>query len=109
MISLRLFEHVHFTAAGVGTGATGAGASRSSTSTSQPLDIGIPVPSVYCPIRWHVGGPYGTKIIPVGSLPSMHLNVASPHRDRRSTVLPFGTPISRISWAFMCIVDTVAL
>src|SRR5688572_6534598 len=34
-----------------------AGASSSSTSTSQPLERGMPVPSVYCPINRHVGGP----------------------------------------------------
>ena len=39
----------------------------------------------------------------------MHLNVASPHKDRTSTVLPLGTPISLMSSAFMCMVDTVAL
>ena len=49
-----------------------------STSTSQPLEVGIPVPSVLPPMSRHVGGPYGTKIIPWGILPSVARNRASP-------------------------------
>src|SRR5262245_15263414 len=86
-----------------------AGRSSSSTSTSHPLDRCMPVPSVYCPIKRQVGGPYGMKIIPFGVLPSTHLKVSSPHNDRTRTVLPFGTPISFISSGCITIVLTVAL
>src|SRR5205823_4418185 len=86
----------------------GVPAAINSTSTSHPLESGMPVPSVCCPIRRHVGGPYGTKIMPRGILPSMHLKVVSPHGDLTRTVLPEGTPISFMSSGCMVMVPTVA-
>src|SRR6188768_2471019 len=79
------------------------------TSTSQPFDVGIPVPSVSPPISLHVGGPYGTKIIPSGILPAAHLNSASPNSVRTRAICPSANPISAISSAAIVIVLVRAL
>src|SRR5262249_45093737 len=70
---------------------------QGTTSTSQPFDVGIPVPSVSPPISLHVGGPYGTKIIPSGTLPAWHLNAASPNSVRTTAICPSASPNSAIS------------
>src|SRR5688500_9127883 len=56
-----------------------------STSTSHPFDVGIPVPSVAWPMIRQVGGPYGTKIIPCGTFPSLHTKLAVPVSERTRT------------------------
>ncbi len=68
-----------------------------STVTSQPLDVGIPVPSVSPPISLHVGGPYGTKIIPSGTFPPSQTNSADPNSVLTFTASPSLRPRSAMS------------
>src|SRR5579871_732431 len=87
-----------------------AAASTGSTSTSQFLEVGIPVPSVSDPINRHVGGPYGTKIIPRGTFPSWQRKVASPpYSDLTRTVPPDAMPRAFRSSGWKVMVLTMAL
>src|SRR5262245_27675906 len=86
------------------TNPTGSG----STSTSQPFEVGIPVPSVPPPMSRQVGGPYGTKIMPTGTFPSVHWNVASPCWVRTRTFPPGVTPTALISSGCIVSVLTIA-
>ena len=79
-----------------------------SISTSQPFDVGMPVPSVDRPIRWHVGGPYGTKIMPWGTLPSTHVNTTSACSVLIRTLPPDRRPAAFMSSGCMVTVPTVA-
>ena len=44
-------------------------------------------------MRWQVGGPYGTKIMPEGILPSTQRKVTSPYSERTRTLPPASVPI----------------
>src|SRR5262245_31514571 len=53
-------------------------------------------------MRRHVGGPYGTKLIPAGTFPSLHRKVASPpYSGRTRPRPPRASPTSFMSSAFI--------
>src|SRR5262245_59778729 len=79
-----------------------------SISTSHPFEVGMPVPSVDRPIKWHVGGPYGTKIIPGGTLPSTHVKTTSACSVLIRTLPPDRRPAAFMSSGCIVTVLTVA-
>ena len=57
----------------------------------------------------HVGGPYGTKIMPSGIFPAWHLNWASPNSVRTTAHCPSASPTSAISAAAIVIAVIVMM